>query len=55
MNTYTEHFVHILAGLAIVAGPMLLAGIPVSWQAETVGGIIAFALSLIKSYYGTSA
>jgi hypothetical protein len=51
MNQTTEHILHILAGFVIVAAPLLVAGIPVSWQAETVGGLTAFVLSLLKQWY----
>lgn len=54
MNSTIEHILHVIAGLIIVAAPMLLAGIPVSWQAETVGGLIALALSVFKSFYNST-
>jgi hypothetical protein len=51
MNQNVEHFLHVIAGFFIVAVPLLMAGIPLSWQAETVGGLIALGVSLLKQWY----
>lgn len=53
MNKTTQSYiVHLLAGAAIVFVPLLIAGIPESVQALTVGGILGMALKFAHDFVG---
>jgi hypothetical protein len=41
---------HGLAGIVIAGAPLLIAAIPLSWQALTVGAVLAMLLQWAKLY-----
>ena len=53
-GTGTSYVMHLIAGALIVAIPLLLAGIPESWQSMTVGGLLgaAFKAAQCSNYAG---
>lgn len=50
-SNFWGHVGHAVAGAVIVGIPLAIAEIPESWQALTVGGILALLLSVAKTYY----
>lgn len=53
-ENFWNHVSHAVAGAIIVAVPLAIAQIPESWQALTVGGVLALLLSVAKTYYNAS-
>lgn len=49
-QTTWNHILHAAAGVIIVAVPLAIADIPQSWQALTIGGLLALIGSVVKSY-----
>jgi hypothetical protein len=47
-----SYFLHALAGICIVIIPIAMAGIPESWQAMTVGGILAMIFKAAHDFAG---
>ncbi len=47
-----SYVLHVLAGVCIVVIPIAMAGIPESWQAMTVGGILAAIFKLAHDSAG---
>lgn len=41
-----SYIIHFLAGATIVIIPLLIAGLPESWQAMTIGGVLGALLKL---------
>ncbi len=53
MKTNTiSYLLHLLAGIAIVMIPLLIAGIPQSVQAMTIGGVLGMAFKLAHDAAG---
>lgn len=53
MNAKTVSYVlHLLAGVVIVVIPIAIAGIPESWQAMTVGGVLGVVFKVAHDYAG---
>lgn len=51
-KTIVSYIVHALAGAAIVFIPLLIAGIPESIQAMTVGGVLGLVLKFAHDIAG---
>jgi hypothetical protein len=49
-NSFWSHVEHTAAGVVLTAAPLLLAGIPTSWQEMTVGGLLGLAWSIVRGY-----
>lgn len=43
-SNFWSSFVHGLAGVVVFAGSFAFMGVPASWQALTIGGVLALIL-----------
>ena len=51
-GTGTSYILHFIAGVVIVAVPLLLAGIPESWQSMTIAGLLGLIFKGAHDYLG---
>lgn len=51
-SNWGSYVLHIIAGALIASAPLLTAGVPLSWQTMTVGGIAAACFKWAHDYMG---
>lgn len=49
-STIWTHVERAVIGAIVVAGPLLIADIPASWQAMTIGAAISVVWGLVSDY-----